>query len=192
MSSWQTNIKNTVDMIGKWEDEWNTPNQQDVEDTKKQQKEKANLAHENARAQLKKAHDELVNTDAYKLIQSEKNAGKSDEEIRQSLGGLSGTQREQWKSARNNYESALGADRVTADDIAGGEGSVTDPNTSENVKTFGDITPGYGRKARVNLAFNENDKIVFKGVAVQVTSQTLDPQQFADTKRRNEQNNYLS
>lgn len=184
MSSWQTNIKNTVDMIGKWEDEWNTPNKQDVEDTKKQQKEKADLAHESARDQLAKAHDELVNTDAYKLIQSEKAAGKSDEEIRHSLSGLGASQREQWKSARNNYESALGADRVTADDIAGGEGSVTDPNTSENVKTFGDITPGYGRKARVNLAFNENDKIVFKGVAVQVTSQTLDPQQFADTKKK--------
>ena len=146
MSSWQTNIKNTVDMIGKWEDAWNTPNQQDVEDTKKQQKEKANLAHENARAQLKKAHDELVNTDAYKLIQSEKEAGKSDEEIRHSLTGLTAEQRDQWASARHNYEQALNSKNLQNDDISGGEGSVTNSDTATMVKNLKDATPGYGRQ----------------------------------------------
>ena len=184
MSSWQTNIKNTVDMIGKWEDEWNTPNQQDVEDTKKQQKEKANLAHENARAQLKKAHDELVNTDAYKLIQSEKNASKSDEEIRQSLGGLSGTQREQWANAVGNYEKALNSSYLQNADSSGDKGSVTDQNTSAITKTFANVTPGYGRKAKVNQVVQENDATTIKGTTVQVTSQTLDPQQFMDTKNK--------
>ena len=184
MSSWQTNIKNTVDMIEEWEREWNTPNKQEVDDTNKQQLEKADLAHESARDQLKKAHDELVNTDAYKLIQSEKAAGKSDEEIRHSLSGLSVSQREQWKSARNNYESAFNADRVTTDDTAGGEGSVTNPNTSEMVETFGDITPGYGRKARVNAPvkrIGQNPREY--GFEVRVTSKTLDPSLFDDKNK---------
>ena len=146
MESWQTNITDTVDMISKWQNEWNTLESQTPGDTKDKHLQQANLARENAREQLKKAHDELLNTDAYKLIQSEKEAGKSDEEIRHSLTGLTAEQRDQWASARHNYEQALNSKNLQNDDISGGEGSVTNSDTATMVKNLKDATPGYGRQ----------------------------------------------
>lgn len=158
MESWQTNITDTVDMISKWQNEWNTLESQIPSDTKDKHLQQANLARDNAREQLKKAHDELLNTDAYKLIQSGKEAGKSDEEIRHSLTGLTAEQRDQWASARHNYEQAANSKNLQAIDSSGGEGSVTDSDTSVIVKTFPDVTPGYGREAIVS-AFGRYYKI---------------------------------